>query len=281
MTGRDGDALYRRNESAPRSVWVLVWPDGTTGATYQSFEAVAEHIPAVVVRYDLAEVTPIGTQVAPVGTQVAPVGSSVAAPIGSSVAAPIGVGVAPTSPPSDAPEPSTVPGLQSGSLAVPAVEAGDHGDLLDPRLRRWTADPDTGCWLWDGSKRKNGYGRGIRGGLAHRQIYQQLVGPIPENLQCDHLCRVRHCVNPAHIEIVTNRENQRRGLWGPAMKTHCIHGHPFDEANTRWRGTKRCCRECPRIGRRRRAAAQREARDAEFLRRFITGADFDPFGVER
>lgn len=73
-----------------------------------------------------------------------------------------------------------------------------------------------GCWLWTGARFFNGYGqfRGGGGGSArvraHRWSYEYHVGPIPEGLQLDHLCRIRHCVNPAHLEPVTQAENNRR-----------------------------------------------------------------------
>lgn len=101
------------------------------------------------------------------------------------------------------------------------------------------------CWLWH---RPDAYGYGaftIRRGMivkAHRFAYELFVGPIPDGLDLDHLCRVRHCVNPAHLEPVTRRENALRGV-GPtavnARKSHCIHGHPLTEGQGR-----RICRTC-------------------------------------
>jgi hypothetical protein len=78
----------------------------------------------------------------------------------------------------------------------------------------YAVDPETGCWLWQRSIVRGGYGIAWRDGkhaIAHRWYYEHLVGPIPEDLALDHLCRVRHCVNPAHLEPVTHRENCRRG----------------------------------------------------------------------
>jgi len=76
--------------------------------------------------------------------------------------------------------------------------------------------PELGpCWLWTGGNDRRGYGRfsdaDQRQVLAHRFAYELLVGPIPEGLDLDHLCRVPACVNPAHLEPVTNAENHRRG----------------------------------------------------------------------
>lgn len=125
-----------------------------------------------------------------------------------------------------------------------------------------------GCWLWTGNRSRsygyiyNGGGRGNeRRTMAHRAVYEAAVGPVPDGLELDHLCRVRLCVNPAHLEPVTRLENIRRGV-GPAIlgalngsKTECKNGHPFDEANTRLRPTGgRTCRQCERDRRARRAA---------------------------
>lgn len=108
------------------------------------------------------------------------------------------------------------------------------------------------CWLWTGQLDQAGYAKvKIDGRMqkGHRVAYQAWVGPIPEGLQLDHLCRVRRCVNPAHLEPVTNRENTLRGeniVGINAAKTHCKRGHPFDEANTRvWRNS-RICKQCRR-----------------------------------
>lgn len=72
---------------------------------------------------------------------------------------------------------------------------------------------DTPCWIWQGVLTKDGYGRIRRDGrlfLAHRWVYIQFVGPIQEGLELDHLCTVRDCVNPAHLEPVTGVVNARR-----------------------------------------------------------------------
>jgi hypothetical protein len=112
-----------------------------------------------------------------------------------------------------------------------------------PRVRK-----TQGCWLWTGGN--NGkYGvffNGQRKVYAHRFAYEDPIGPIPQGLQLDHLCRTPLCVRPDHLEPVTARVNQRRGLKG--TQTHCLRGHPFDEANTiiRSNGTRRC-RACARL----------------------------------
>ena len=74
-----------------------------------------------------------------------------------------------------------------------------------------------GCWIWRGRIAPNGYGR-LGSKYAHRVMYELHVGPIPTGLDVDHLCRVRHCVNPRHLEPVTRSENLRRGKSGEAPK---------------------------------------------------------------
>ena len=80
-----------------------------------------------------------------------------------------------------------------------------------PNCPYYTVDESTGCWEWNWSRSDTGYGR-IHDKQAHRVIYEQMVGPIPPGLHLDHLCRNRGCVNPDHMEPVTNAENVRRGL---------------------------------------------------------------------
>jgi len=106
------------------------------------------------------------------------------------------------------------------------------------------------CWLWSGALNEHGYGllwlngRQVR---AHRYAYELLVGPIPKRLTLDHLCRNRSCVNPAHLDPATLRENILRGVGitaQAARKTHCKNGHPFDETNTIYERAGRRCRTC-------------------------------------
>lgn len=130
----------------------------------------------------------------------------------------------------------------------------------DPRLREsdWrkiAPCPLTGCWLWTGARLASGYGSvgvigsGAKSNLTHRYVYTELVGPIPPGLHIDHRCRVRNCVNPAHLEAVTQQENNRRaGAARSAATTHCRRGHEYTPATTivrRRRGiTVRWCRTC-------------------------------------
>lgn len=118
-------------------------------------------------------------------------------------------------------------------------------------------DASGDCWLYVGPLMTNGYaGMHLEGEhvLVHRAVYEHLVGPIPDGMQLDHLCRVRHCANPDHLEPVTALENQRRGRGGRlTRRTHCPHGHAWDAANTRQRPHRqgRTCRACMRAAQRR------------------------------
>lgn len=115
---------------------------------------------------------------------------------------------------------------------------------------------ESGCWLWMGYERPDQYGEfriERKHQLTHRVSYELYRGSIPRHLQIDHLCRVRQCVNPEHLELVTQRVNILRGNGASAknpMKTQCPYGHVYDEANTNlqfYRGrVKRRCRNCHR-----------------------------------
>lgn len=117
----------------------------------------------------------------------------------------------------------------------------------------WQPTPQEtdGCWLWQGGKTTAGYGTVYVDGktvYVHRVSHEAYIGPIPDGYQIDHLCRVRNCYNPAHLEAVTPGENVRRT---PAnieqrSRTHCHKGHPYDGVNRRPGKTVRRCLTCHR-----------------------------------
>jgi hypothetical protein len=113
------------------------------------------------------------------------------------------------------------------------------------------------CMLWTSALDWGGYpmywlDERRRGARAHRVAFKAVIGPIPVGLTLDHLCRVRHCVNPGHLEPCTAGENAARSPLAPynvkKAQTHCKRGHAFTPANTRRRrgGRSRCCRTCDR-----------------------------------
>lgn len=106
-----------------------------------------------------------------------------------------------------------------------------------------------GCWIWRGPTFQ-GYGWfwiGRRRTFAHRWAYEYWRGPFPAGLVTDHLCRVKACVNPWHLEAVTSTENLRRGRNSRRERTHCPQGHPYDAVNTYWYRGGRSCRACSRV----------------------------------
>lgn len=134
-------------------------------------------------------------------------------------------------------------------------------DLSRVAIDTAVEDRENGCWLWLRALDRDGYGKVTVDYLtkrAHRVVYELLVGPIPEGLVTDHVCRVRRCVNPAHIELVTRGENTRRGS-APSVsrerllaETHCRNGHEFTPENM-WvrRGKWRVCKTCASARRKR------------------------------
>ena len=130
------------------------------------------------------------------------------------------------------------------------------------------------CWLWTAADNGHGYpifhlreGDVWKQRYAHRLSYQWAVGPIPDGLTIDHLCRVTRCVRPDHLEAVTQGENDRRGhgfTGNHYRATHCVSGHAFDVRNTHWTRSangnpRRKCRECHRLAEQRRRESARAA----------------------
>jgi HNH endonuclease len=128
---------------------------------------------------------------------------------------------------------------------------------LEERFRaKVRVDEATGCWLWTAATDGHGYGQINVAGVpvkAQRIAWVLYVGPIPDGLHIDHLCRVRLCVNPAHLEPVTAAENTRRQLAAighpNSRKTHCPRGHPYN--------ARRGCTPCHTEASRRYRARQR------------------------
>ena len=136
---------------------------------------------------------------------------------------------------------------------TPRVDLPGYKSTVLTRLMGKISRSVSGCWEWQGAITPDGYGRQSyrgRARRAHRVAYELIVGEIPAGLVLDHLCRNRSCVNPAHLEPVTDRINLLRGI-GPtadrASRTHCPQGHAYDLENTYVdRRGSRHCRACGR-----------------------------------
>lgn len=117
-------------------------------------------------------------------------------------------------------------------------------------------DKTSTCWNWTGARTSGGYGNfsivAVRKNqdwiVAHRYAYQQLIGPVPDGMDLDHLCRNRRCVNPAHLEAVSRRENLLRGntlIAKQIKQTECKRGHSLSGKNLQITSQgKRNCRTC-------------------------------------
>lgn len=129
----------------------------------------------------------------------------------------------------------------------------------DTSTRFWAKVTKTDtCWLWTGGVNTTGYGTfwatNSKSVVSHRWSYEQTFGPLPDGLTLDHLCRVRNCVRPDHLDPVTHMENVRRGEAGSTNrdKKYCRWGHPYDSTNT-YRAPRggRFCRICVRAAKQR------------------------------
>lgn len=141
--------------------------------------------------------------------------------------------------------------------------------ILVARVKDCAVDGD--CWLWMGARdRRSGYGRTDSGlsstSYTHRAFYEYLVGPVPEGLELDHLCRVRSCGNPNHLEPVTHQINMIRGR---DVRTHCKRGHELVEDNFYVFTSKgkqvRTCKACRDMSQRRSALAAQKRKRATQL----------------
>ncbi len=117
---------------------------------------------------------------------------------------------------------------------------------IEERIERL---PFSGCWLWLGHLSSNGYGK-LGAQYAHRLVYEKERGKIESGFQIDHLCKVKSCVNPDHLEPVTQQENIRRSEAVSIIngrKTHCPSGHPYNQENTYLdKNNQRYCMVCKR-----------------------------------
>lgn len=134
---------------------------------------------------------------------------------------------------------------------------------LERFTEKYEINPDTGCWEWTAATNNSGYGM-FDHQLVHRYAYEAMVGSIPPGLTIDHLCRVRNCVNPAHLEAVTSQVNILRGntlAAANAAKTECPQGHPLiDENILKSKLPKRACKTCHNTQRLRESPDARERR---------------------
>jgi len=137
------------------------------------------------------------------------------------------------------------PGPPASAL-VPRTSGKWRGSIFD-RFVSGINVVDSGCWEWTHTRR-HGYGRVSLEGrtqAAHRVAYEWFVGPIPEGLDLDHLCRNPPCVNPEHLEPVTREENLRRQGAVALAVTVCPQGHELTDENTYWyRSKHRRCKTC-------------------------------------
>lgn len=153
-------------------------------------------------------------------------------------------------------------GFEAGQAAASKTIAESLASVIDGFALRKNPSHDArimarvvkgdGCWRWLLGHTTDGYARTSIGGkmvLVHRYMVERDRGPIPTDKKCDHLCRHRWCVNPAHIELVSDRTNTLRGDGLAAKnskKTVCPKGHPYSDSNT-WKGMgERQCRTCQR-----------------------------------
>lgn len=158
----------------------------------------------------------------------------------------------------------------------------EFGDARVP-MRWWKkiqpGGPEGTCWVWPGPLTHHGYGRAQHNHkrqVVHRIVFELTVGPVAEDLELDHLCRNRACVNPGHLDPVTHLENMQRGYH--ATKTVCVNGHALTEENIRRHGTKRDCLRCVELYRSKpEAIEKRKVQQREYAKRVLA----DPVLRER
>lgn len=158
------------------------------------------------------------------------------------------------------------PEVPIGALPPPSGRVPTPIDVRVFRLLVWSDQRFRGTRCLEHPRpNPNGYGyikvAPGRNVIVHRWLYERWMGPVPEGLELDHLCRNKACANPAHLEAVTHAENVRRAPF--AQRTHCPQGHPYEGDNLYVRPSnphRRDCRECHRAFSRKYRERQRAAR---------------------
>lgn len=144
-----------------------------------------------------------------------------------------------------------------GPIPARIMLVGEAPGLPERILAKIVRIPECGCWVWEGSISGYGYGETWWNNskkFIHVLMHELFVGEVPDGFKVDHLCRVRCCCNPEHLEAVTHAENVKRGTgWQHVVEkhkaaTHCQRGHPWIEENTYVEPNgKRRCLECKRM----------------------------------
>jgi len=150
-----------------------------------------------------------------------------------------------SSPPTDA-------GLCVGGCMPKGQPKGQNYTLRERFDAKWTPEPNTGCWLWSAALQGDGYGvfhDALRVKKAHRAGWELYKGPIPDGMVLDHVCRVRSCVNPDHLRVVTLEQNLTENSISPtavnAMKTKCPECEcPFTTSTAPSSAGRRRCLPC-------------------------------------
>jgi HNH endonuclease len=138
-------------------------------------------------------------------------------------------------------------------------------DAIPERFRRRISLDESGCWLWHGYRQRFGYGSlrfGEKTFLAHKFIFELLVGPVPNGFELHHKCRIRHCCNPDHLTILGHAEHRHL-----QRRTHCVRGHELTQENRFYFRTginagKSCCLICRREACRQATRRWRERQNA-------------------
>lgn len=135
--------------------------------------------------------------------------------------------------------------MGKGAKRIPVLE----------RFLSYICFDEVGHWLWTGKLNQDGYARIKYYGrmiMAHRLSYEIFIRPLIEGQEIDHLCRVRHCINPDHLEAVVHKVNMERSpsfAERKARTTHCPYGHPYSGENLIFRAKdkSRHCKACGRV----------------------------------